>query len=54
MVGSADRAILGFAVEYFWASGVTLLAGIVYGLRSWRSIQMAISFPVVACTLYIW
>lgn len=54
MVSSADRAALGFAIEYFWATGVTLLGGIAYGLRNWRHIQMAISFPLLACLLYCW
>ncbi len=47
MVGPSWRVFTGIVIEYFWAAGYCILAGIAYGIRDWSHFQLAISIPVV-------
>ena len=48
------RALAGFVIEAFWATGVILLALIAKYIQHWRYIQLAINIPTIATLFYIW
>lgn len=52
LVGPSKRMWAGIVVEYFFAIGLLVLAGVAYGLRDWRYIEMAVAFPNVLYLLY--
>ena len=53
-VGPSKRTVCGMAINYFWAVGLLIQAGLAYGLRSWRHLQLAMSVPFFAFLSYWW
>ncbi|KAJ8315873.1 hypothetical protein KUTeg_008023 [Tegillarca granosa] len=51
LVGPTKRVITGVVIEYFWVTGVVILAGIAYALRDWFYIQLATSLPILIFAL---
>ncbi len=45
MVGPSYRVFAGIAIEYYWATGYILLAGLGYLIRDWVPLQLASSIP---------
>ncbi|WAR09240.1 LOW QUALITY PROTEIN: ORCT-like protein, partial [Mya arenaria] len=45
MVGPSKRIWAGVVIEYFFALGLVILAGVGYLLREWRYIEMVAAFP---------
>ncbi|XP_060070290.1 organic cation transporter protein-like [Ylistrum balloti] len=54
MVGPSKRQYAGFLLNYFYSGGVVLLAGIGYGFRHWKYIQIVSSAPVIIFLMYWW
>lgn len=54
MVGPSKRMWAGIVVEYFFALGMIILAGVGYMLRDWRHINMAVTFPNLVFLSYFW
>ncbi|KAJ8315874.1 hypothetical protein KUTeg_008024 [Tegillarca granosa] len=47
LVGPSKRVITGVVIEYFWAVGVIILAGIGYWLKDWFYIEIVCSVPTI-------
>ena len=43
----------GIAIEYFWAIGYLIIAGVAYGLRNWKPLALALSVPQVLILLFL-
>lgn len=54
MVGPNYRLVAGFLVQSFYSIGYMTLAGLAYGIRDWRYIELAITLPVILFVPYIW
>ncbi|OWF44985.1 organic cation transporter protein-like [Mizuhopecten yessoensis] len=54
MVGPSKRQYAGFLLNYFYSGGIVILAGIGYGFRHWKYIQIASSAPLLPCLIYWW
>ncbi|KAM4721636.1 solute carrier family 22 member 6-A-like [Rhinophrynus dorsalis] len=48
------RTITGALAGYSYTVGQLLLAGLAYGIRDWRWLQLAVSLPFVFFFLYAW
>ncbi|OWF48252.1 Organic cation transporter protein [Mizuhopecten yessoensis] len=51
---STFRLWAGILINYFYTAGMILLAGIGYGLRHWKYIQIACSAPSAIFLVYWW
>ena len=47
-VGPTWRVFTGIYIEYVWAVGYMIIAGIAYAIRDWDKLQLAISVPMIA------
>ena len=47
MVGPSYRVFAGIGIEYFWAAGYVLLAGLAFLIGKWVPLQLATSCPWV-------
>ncbi|OWF44987.1 Organic cation transporter protein [Mizuhopecten yessoensis] len=54
LVGPSKRQWAGFLFNYPYSAGIAMLAGIGYGLRHWKYIQIACSAPVLLFLIYWW
>ncbi|XP_060070271.1 organic cation transporter protein-like [Ylistrum balloti] len=54
MVGPSKRQWAGFLFNYPYSAGIALLAGIGYGLRHWKYIQIACTAPMLLFAIYWW
>ena len=54
IVGPSKRVWAGVVIEYFFAIGLVVLAGIAYAIREWKYIEIAVSVPSVFFLLYWW
>ncbi|XP_060551325.1 organic cation transporter protein-like [Ruditapes philippinarum] len=54
LVGPSKRMWAGVVVEYFFAIGLLILAGVAYLLRDWKYIEMAVAFPNILYLSYYW
>lgn len=54
IVGPSKRVWAGIVIEYFFAVGLVVLAGVAYALRDWMYIEIATSVPSVFFLLYWW
>ena len=54
LVGPSKRMWAGIVVEYFFAIGLLILAGVAYLLRDWKYIEMAVAFPNILYLSYYW
>ncbi|KAL4657152.1 solute carrier family 22 member 13-like [Arapaima gigas] len=52
--GTTKRAFFTFVTHSFYAFGLVLLAGIAYGVRQWRILQLVLSTPVLLLGIYFW
>ncbi|XP_067674285.1 organic cation transporter protein-like isoform X1 [Haliotis asinina] len=52
MVGPSKRALIGISIEYFFALGFVVLAGMAYLIRDWRYLDIAVSAPSALFLLY--
>ncbi|KAL4554926.1 hypothetical protein LXL04_037535 [Taraxacum kok-saghyz] len=52
-VGPTKRGIAGMSTFYFFSIGITLLTGIAYIFRSWRSLYIASSIPSIIFLVFI-
>ena len=51
---ASERTFAGAALELFWAAAWMLLALIAYGIREWRTLQLALSLPFIITVAEIW
>jgi OCT family organic cation transporter-like MFS transporter 4/5 len=54
IVGPSKRVWAGIVIEYFFAIGLVVLAGVAYALRDWVYIEIATSVPAAFFLLYWW
>ena len=54
LVGPSYRKAAGFGNTYFYAFGQMALAGLAYGLRDWRHLELAITLPMILFFSYWW
>lgn len=54
MVGPSKRVWAGIVIEYFFALGIVLLAGIAFLIRNWQYLQIAVSAPSALFLVYWW
>ncbi|XP_033740111.1 organic cation transporter protein-like [Pecten maximus] len=54
IVGPSKRLYAGFLLNYFYSGGVVLLAGVGYGFRHWKYIQIVSSAPLLLFLIYWW
>ncbi|CAG2222323.1 OCTN [Mytilus edulis] len=54
LVGPTKRNLAGIVIEYFFALGLVLLAGVAYLLRDWFYIELAFGAPMVLFLLMWW
>ncbi|XP_069100986.1 organic cation transporter protein-like [Argopecten irradians] len=54
IVGPSKRQWSGFLFNYSYSAGIGILAGIGYGLRHWKYIQIACTGPMVLFVVYWW
>ncbi|XP_064595319.1 organic cation transporter protein-like [Liolophura sinensis] len=54
LVGPSKRVWAGIVIEYFFALGIVLLAGIAFLIRNWRYLQIAVSLPSALFLVYWW
>lgn len=54
LVGPSKRLWAGIVVEYFFALGLVILAGVGYLLRDWKNIEIAVSFVNILYLSYYW
>ncbi|XP_072178656.1 organic cation transporter protein-like [Diadema setosum] len=48
LVGPSKRYFTGIAMNFYWAVGAIILAGIAYFIRNWRHLQLCVSLIPVA------
>ena len=53
LVGPSKRNLAGIVIEYFFAVGLMLLAGVAYLLRDWFYIELVFGAPTVLF-LFMW
>ncbi|KAM4688716.1 solute carrier family 22 member 13 [Discoglossus pictus] len=53
-VGSSQRAYATITGHVVFASGLMVLAGLAYGIRNWRLLQIVGSVPTALLFVYIW
>ncbi|XP_078521381.1 solute carrier family 22 member 13-like isoform X2 [Lissotriton helveticus] len=53
-VGVSQRAYATITSHIFFAFGLMVLAGLAYGIRNWRLLQLVGSVPYALCFVYIW
>ncbi|CAH1271927.1 SLC22A3 [Branchiostoma lanceolatum] len=53
-VGPSERVKVGVFRPLFFAVGEIMFAGIAYGIRDWRMLQLAISLPNLLFIPYFW
>ncbi|XP_035683851.1 organic cation transporter protein-like isoform X1 [Branchiostoma floridae] len=53
-VGPSERVKVGVLRPEFYAVGGMIMAGIAYGIRDWRLLQLAISLPNLLYIPYYW
>ncbi|KAM8967249.1 solute carrier family 22 member 13-like [Pelodytes ibericus] len=53
-VGSSKRAYATITSHVSFASGLMLLAGVAYGIRNWRLLQIVGSAPTALLFFYVW
>ncbi|XP_019643390.1 PREDICTED: organic cation transporter protein-like [Branchiostoma belcheri] len=53
-VGPSERVKVGVFRPMFFAVGEIIFAGIAYGIRDWRMLQLAISLPNLLYIPYFW
>ncbi|XP_028659839.2 solute carrier family 22 member 6-A-like isoform X1 [Erpetoichthys calabaricus] len=49
-----SRTIIGTTASFSFTIGQLVLAGIAYGIRDWRKLQLVISVPFFICFFYSW
>ena len=54
IVGPSWRVFAGIVIEYFWAGGSMLIAGVAYGVRDWFTLQLVLSVPMAIFITSIW
>ncbi|XP_050392935.1 organic cation transporter protein isoform X1 [Patella vulgata] len=54
IVGPSKRAWTGIVIEYFFAIGMVLYAGMGYFIRDWHYLEITASIPVVLFLGYWW
>lgn len=53
-VGPSKRLFAGVIINFVYSTGLILLAGVAYGARDWKVIQIACSAPFLLFSLYWW
>ncbi|XP_069100955.1 organic cation transporter protein-like isoform X2 [Argopecten irradians] len=54
LVGPTKRQYAGFLLNFFYSGGSVLLAGIGYGFRHWKYIQIVSTAPLLLSLIYWW
>ncbi|ESO89316.1 hypothetical protein LOTGIDRAFT_106549 [Lottia gigantea] len=54
IVGPSKRAFTGIVIEFFFAIGMIIYAGMGYFIRDWHYLEIAASIPVVLFLGYWW
>ena len=54
LVGPSKRVWAGIVVDYFFASGLVVLAGVGYLIRDWMYLELTVSVPIVLFLFYWW
>lgn len=54
MVGPSKRVWTGMIIEYFFALGLTILAGLAYFIREWQYLEMSVAFTNLIFLCYFW
>ncbi|XP_015513351.2 organic cation transporter protein-like [Neodiprion lecontei] len=49
-----SRTLVSMTLQFGWAIGLLLLAGLSYAVADWRVLQLATSVPTAVTVLYIW
>ena len=47
LVGPSKRNLAGIVIEYFFAAGLVILAGVAYLLRDWFYIELVFGAPMI-------
>ncbi|XP_066295477.1 organic cation transporter protein-like [Branchiostoma lanceolatum] len=53
-VGPSERVKVGVLRPVFYAVGGMIMAGVAYGIRDWRKLQLALSLPNLLYIPYYW
>ncbi|KAJ8010949.1 hypothetical protein DPEC_G00080460 [Dallia pectoralis] len=52
--GNNKRALFTIFSHCFYAIGLILLSGVAYGVRTWRTLQLVLSSPVLILGVFYW
>ncbi|XP_018607006.1 solute carrier family 22 member 13b [Scleropages formosus] len=52
--GPSKRSLFTFVTHSCYAFGLMLLAGIAYGVRQWRTLQLVLNVPLLLLGVYFW
>ena len=52
IVGPSWRVFSGYVIQYYWAAGYLIVAGLAYVLRDWRHLQLALCTPQLLLLLF--
>lgn len=53
-IGPSKRSWGACVPQFFDAVGQCVVAGVIYGIRNWRLVQIIAASPLVVVIIYIW